>query len=513
MGLRTLLTLRGAQRVEALREHTHFREDPHTTRLAYEAGNRDVVCPHGTDLMRKRFRVDATASPPNNPGSGNVYISRVSVLLESSPQTFIDQLREIGGRGYVVRRAASGALEASHAVLEPIRELCERDTRDFLDHEGLFFEVGRESGALLAAFVHRTRRGQAAGGLRHWPYANVEALVRDGLRLAVGMTRKNAMAGLWWGGGKGIIARRDDVDWRDRAYRDLVYAEYGRFVSELSGCYVTAEDVGTTPIDMRAVFSTTRHTTCIPPAVGGSGNPSGPTALGVVSAMEAALDVRGLGTLEGKTIAMQGAGNVATFMMKALVERGVASIVASDINEARLADLRLQFEGAPVEFRLCAPDDLSIFETPCDVFAPNALGGVLNPDTIGRLRTGIVCGAANNQLLDDNRDMDALVERDILYVPDFVANRMGIVNCANEAYGDVPDDPVIAQHLGRDWEQSVYNATRRVLLRAKESGQTTAAAANALADELAEQLHPIWPLRGQQIIEGLVTRGWAKTTS
>lgn len=438
-----------------------------------------------------------------------VYVSRVSALLESSPQTFIDQLREIGGRGYVVRRAESGALEASHPVLDPIRKLCETDTRDFLAHEGLFFEVGPESGALLSAFVHRTRRGQAAGGLRHWPYANVEALVRDGLRLAVGMTRKNAMAGLWWGGGKGIVARRDDVDWRDRGYRDQVYAEYGRFVSSLGGCYITAEDVGTKPIDMRAVFSTTRHTTCIPPAVGGSGNPSGPTALGVVSAMEAALDVREMGTLEGKTIAMQGAGNVATFMMQALLERRVGSIVASDINEARLAELRTRFEGAPIEFRHCAPDDLSIFDTPCDVFAPNALGGVLNPNTIDRLRTGIVCGAANNQLLDDTRDMHALVQREILYVPDFVANRMGIVNCANEAYGDVPNDPMIEQHLGRDWEQSVFNATRRVLLSARETGQTTAAAANALADELSEQLHPIWPLRGQQIIEGLVTRGWA----
>lgn len=408
-----------------------------------------------------------------------------------------------------MRRAESGVLEASHPALDPIRELCQRDTRDFHDHEGLFFEVGPESGALLSAFVHRTRRGQAAGGLRHWPYANVEALVRDGLRLAVGMTRKNAMAGLWWGGGKGVVARRDDIDWRDRGYRDQVYAEYGRFVSSLSGCYVTAEDVGTTPLDMRAVFSTTRHTTCIPPTVGGSGNPSGPTALGVVSAMEAALDVRDMGTLEGKTVAMQGAGNVATFMMQALLERGVSSLIASDINETRLAELRQRFEGAPIEFRHCAPDDLSIFETPCDVFAPNALGGVLNPDTIGRLRTGIVCGAANNQLLDDRRDMDALAKREILYVPDFVANRMGIVNCANEAYGDVPNDPVIEQHLGRNWEHSVFNATRRVLLCARDTGQTTAAAANVLADELSEQQHPIWPLRGQQIIEGLVTRGWA----
>ncbi len=433
----------------------------------------------------------------------------MSSLLATTPQAFVDPLRSVGGRGYVVRRADSGQLESSHSLLDPVRELLEHDPRDFLDHEGVFFEVGKESGALLAAFVHRTTRGQAAGGLRHWPYPTLEALVRDGLRLSVGMTRKNAMAGLWWGGGKGIIARRDDADWQSRAYRDLVYAEYGRFVSSLGGCYVTAEDAGTTPPDMQAVFSGTRHTTCIPPAQGGSGNPSGPTAIGVVCAMEAALDVMDEGTLAGKRIAMQGAGNVAAFMMSALLERGVASIVASDISESRLAELRTQFEGAPVELRHCAPDDLSIFETPCDIFAPNALGGVLNPSTIERLHTSIVCGAANNQLLDDKRDMDALVQRKIVYVPDFVANRMGIVNCANEAYGHVPNDPAIARHLERDWEQSVFNMTRRVLLRAQETGTTTAQAANTLADELAALPHPLWPLRGQQIIAGLLAQGWA----
>ncbi|MEM6295808.1 MAG: Glu/Leu/Phe/Val dehydrogenase dimerization domain-containing protein [Myxococcota bacterium] len=429
-------------------------------------------------------------------------------LLAREPQHLIDRLRELGGRGYVVRRPG-GTLEASHAALDELRQFCLDDNRDFLDHEGLFFAVGPKSGALLAAFVHNTTRGQAAGGLRHWPYPTLEAFVRDGLRLAVGMTRKNATAGLWWGGGKGIIALREDAAWRERAYRDVVYAEYGRFVSSLQGCYVTAEDAGTTPPDMRAVFSQTRHTTCIPADQGGSGNPSGPTALGVVCAMEAALDVLGKGSLEGKRICMQGAGNVATFMMEALLARGVASIVASDINAARLDAVRTRLADNRVELRHCAPEDTSIFETPCDVFAPNALGGVLNPDTIGLLRTEVVCGAANNQLLDDDRDMNALVERGITYVPDFVANRMGIVNCANEGYGHVPNDPAIARHLGRAWEHSVFHATARVLQAAKTTGQTTAEAANALADDLATQPHPVWPGRSRQIIEGLVTSGWA----
>jgi glutamate dehydrogenase/leucine dehydrogenase len=427
-------------------------------------------------------------------------------LLAAPPETLIESLNALGGRGYVVTRG--GQIEASDPALEPLAELLRNDERDYLGHEGIFLAVGPESGALFGAFVHRTNRGQGAGGLRHWPYASVEAFIRDGLRLAAGMTRKNALAGLWWGGGKGIICRHPDKDHKDPAYRAKVYAEYGDFVTSLRGVYITAEDAGTTPKDMRVVFSRTRHSTCVPADVGGSGNPSGPTARGVISAMEGCLDQLGLGTLEGKTIAMQGAGNVATFMMEGLVERKVAKIIATDINKERLAMLRDKFAGAPVELRDAEPGDLSIFDEACDIFAPNALGGVLNPDTIPRLKAKIICGAANNQLLDDERDMAALDERGITYVPDFLCNRMGIVNCANEQYGQVPDDPAIERHLGREWENSVFVITKRVLADAKSKGISTSLAANQLADELSLVPHPIWGHRGAQIIEGLIADNW-----
>ena len=427
-------------------------------------------------------------------------------LLAAPPETLVEHLNALGGRGYVVTRG--GEIEASDPMLEPLAELLRTDERDYLGHEGIFLAVGPESGALFGAFVHRTNRGQGAGGLRHWPYANVEAFIRDGLRLSAGMTRKNALAGLWWGGGKGIICRRTDIDHQDPAYRAQVYAEYGDFVTSLRGVYITAEDAGTTPTDMRVVFSRTRHSTCVPADVGGSGNPSGPTARGVISAMEGCLEHMGLGSLEGKTIAMQGAGNVATFMMEGLVERGVAKIIATDINKERLAMLRDKFADAPVELRDSEPGDLSIFEEPCDIFAPNALGGVLNPDTIPRLKAKIVCGAANNQLLDDERDMAALDARGIAYVPDFLCNRMGIVNCANEQYGQVPSDPAIERHLGREWENSVFVITKRVLADAKAKAISSSLAANQLADELSLIPHPIWGHRGAQIIEGLIADNW-----
>ncbi|MBC8069890.1 MAG: Glu/Leu/Phe/Val dehydrogenase [Deltaproteobacteria bacterium] len=374
------------------------------------------------------------------------------------------------------------------------------DDRDMQRHEAAFFAIGARTGALMSAFVHATVRGQAAGGLRHWPYATVESLVRDGLRLSLGMSRKSALAGLWWGGGKGIIVRQSDASWRDRAYRHALYRDYGAFTTSLRGCYVTAEDVGTGPDDMASVFETTRHVTCVPPAVGGSGNPSHPTAKGVVCAMEAALDHLGRGSLEGKTIAMQGAGNVATFMIDELLARGVAKVVATDISTERCVELGARYPYGTVEIRHVAADDDSIFAEPCDVFAPNALGGVLEPETIAKLRAPIVCGAANNQLADDRRDDRLLAERGIVYVPDFVANRMGIVNCANEQYGRLDHDPGIERHFGREWDNAVYVVVRRVLERATTDNITTSAAANALADEACRVPHPIWGHRSQAII-------------
>jgi len=373
----------------------------------------------------------------------------------------------------------------------------------------VLLEIGAQSDALLGAFVHKTIRGQAAGGVRHWRYTSVADMVVDGLRLARGMGRKNSLAGLWWGGGKGIIARPADRDPRDADYRAAVYADYGRFVSSLRGLYVTAEDVGTTAADMAQVHTTTRFVTCVPPEIGGSGNPSSATARGVVCAMQGALAWMNQGSLEGKHVAMQGTGNVAGFMAGYLLEAGVARITAVDISEASVAALTQRWPDPRLQARCVAPSDLSIFATDCDVLAPNALGGVLNPETIPLLRAKLVCGAANNQLLDDTRDAMALRERGIPVVPDFVANRMGIVQCANEQYGCLPDDPAILRHFDSNWDDSVFAVTQAVLKRASDDGITTAAAANALADEASLQPHPLWPNRGKDIVTALLAERWA----
>lgn len=428
--------------------------------------------------------------------------------LERSPGDLSARLRASGRRrAWLATDPATGELRSSLQAHEIATFLRDR-ARDYQAHEAIFLEAGAETGALLGVFVHQTRRGQAQGGLRHWRYTTLETFVRDGLRLSLAMGRKCALAGLWWGGGKGVIARPETADARDAGYRRAVYADFGRFVSSLRGCYVTAEDVGTTPADMAEVSRHTRFATCIPEEVGGSGNPSAMTAEGVVVAMEAALRFCDLGDLAGKRIAMQGGGNVGAFMIERLLARQVARIDVAEISEQQRTLLLDRFGGEPVEVAFVERGDRAFLATPCDILAPNALGGVLDPKTIPSLQARIVCGAANNPLADDERDARLLAERGITYVPDFVANRMGIVACSNEQYGSLPNDPDIQRHLDPDSGDSIQQAVARILDRAEREGTTPVAAANALADERSAELHPIWGHRAQLVIEALVRGDW-----
>lgn len=427
-----------------------------------------------------------------------------------SPADFCDLLAQEGiRRFYLVWDDEARGVRASHPVLEPLARLLEEDRRDFDRHEGVFVQVAPDTGVLQGAFVHRTCRGQGAGGTRFWRYDTVEGFLRDGLRLARGMTHKNALAGLWWGGGKGVMARGTGKDPADPTVRRRIYEEYGELMTRLNGCYVTAEDVGTSVEDMAAVFSRTRFTTCIPPILGGSGNPSVPTARGVVRGMEAALAHLGLGTLEGKTVAVQGLGHVGEPLIGFLRDKGVRRIVGSDIDPSRRDALAAKFPGLDLEVRIVERGDNSVLAEPADVVAPCATGAILSPRTIPTLQAPIVCGAANNQLEDPERDDLLLHERGILYMPDFLVNRMGIVNCADEQYGYVDPDPRIESHLGDDWDNSIFNLSLRVFAEAKRSQKTPARVALDLAEERSRELHPVWGHRGAAIIRSLVRNGWA----
>jgi leucine dehydrogenase len=427
-------------------------------------------------------------------------------MSQLSNQSLADFLADLGR--WQIRRFhfisdANGRLKASHSELEPLADALNQDSRDQQGHEGLFFQLDSTGNTLMSAFVHKTCRGLAAGGLRYWNYADVDDVLRDGLRLAAGMTRKIALAGLWWGGGKGILARPLESPALEGESRALLYREYGHFITSLAGCYYTAEDVGTGPADMAEVYKTTRFVTCVPPSVGGSGNPSGPTARGVVAGMEAALAWLKMGDIKGKTIAMQGLGHVAQPMLEELFEKGVSRVVATDIDAALVAELSARFAGKPFEARLVSRDDASIYAEKADIFAPCATGAILNPETIPMLDCRIVCGAANNQLQDPVRDDMALVTRDILYVPDFLTNRMGIVNCADEGAGTLSPDPLIERHLEPGWKHSIHQTCLDVFAESRVRGKGPGTIATEMADKLAEELHPVYGHRGKQIITSL----------
>ncbi|MEN8194373.1 MAG: Glu/Leu/Phe/Val dehydrogenase dimerization domain-containing protein, partial [Bacteroidota bacterium] len=381
---------------------------------------------------------------------------------------------------------------------------------DFEEHEGLFVQLSSKFDTLLGAFVHRTNRGQAAGGVRYWSYEDMEDYLRDGLRLAKGMTHKNALAGLWWGGGKGVMSHNPDVDKNDPEVRELLYKEYGEFITSINGCYVTAEDVGTSVDDMANIFSNTRFTTCIPHKVGGSGNPSIPTARGVVTGMEAAIQHLSGESLEGKTIVVQGLGHVAIPMIKFLFEKNVKKIIGCDIFPDVVEHSKIEFNEESFETRLVDKGVNSILFEECDILAPCATGGILNKNTIPNIKAKIICGAANNQLEDPQTDDEKLFKRDIIYVPDFLTNRMGIVNCADEQAGYVNDDPIIERHLSQDWEYSIYQMATKVLKESKETNVPPGKVAIQLADKLSRENNPIYGHRSQLIIDSLVKGGWER---
>ncbi|KAI8056810.1 hypothetical protein BDF22DRAFT_740316 [Syncephalis plumigaleata] len=441
-------------------------------------------------------------------------IPKPTILLLSL-KDFIAQLRELGISTFHFVLEANDQGErkrfvASHEFLQPLADFFAQEATDFNGHEGVFAQLGPKSGVLQGAFVHRTCRGPAAGGVRNWSYDTVEEWFRDGLRLAKGMTHKNALAQIWWGGGKGVMARNTGHGLEHGASpeaRRLVYEEYGTFMSALKGCYVTAEDVGTNVNDMAAVFSKTRFTTCIPTELGGSGNPSVPTARGVVRGLEAAFAYLNK-PLAGSSIAIQGAGHVGLPLVEFLLARGVSRITVADVDAVRLEvatqHTRQLPNGDRVTYELVERGNMDILFKECDAICPCATGGVLSATTIPKIRAPIVCGAANNQLAHLETDAPLLKKHNICYVPDFLVNRMGIVNCADEAAGYATPDPNLEKHLGTEWDNAIYNLTLSVLKQADANTQTPQEIAMALAEERSRELHPITGHRSQVIIDSLV---------
>jgi len=430
-------------------------------------------------------------------------------LLKLSTQSFIGflQVNRIK-RFYFVFDDKTKKVISSHSKLIEIADFLNNTNGDFDCHEGLFFQRDDKYDVIHSAAIHRTNRGQAAGGVRFWQYDTAKDFIIDGMRLAKGMTHKNALAGLWWGGGKGVIANNKSIDRNDKTTRKIIYSNFGKFITSLNGCYVTAEDVGTNVTDMKNVFSNTRFTTCIPSYLGGSGNPSIPTAQGVVSGIEAALYFLGMGTIQGKTVAVQGLGNVAIPLINFLINKNVAKIIACDIFEENVQRANEKYRLENFEAFLTNDSDNTILYQYCDVISPCATGATINKNTIPNIKARIICGAANNQLADPLLDDKLIFDTGILYVPDFLTNRMGIVNCANEQYGNLKDDPMILQHYDKNWEHSIYHVATDVFLQSINENEPTGKIALKLAEKLSFVNHPIFGHRGINIIKSLINSNW-----
>ncbi|HEV2765144.1 MAG TPA: Glu/Leu/Phe/Val dehydrogenase [Pyrinomonadaceae bacterium] len=327
-------------------------------------------------------------------------------------------------------------------------------------YEAVF--VGREPRAGYRGIIalHSTALGPAVGGTRFWDYASDEAALEDALRLARGMTYKNALAGLPLGGGKSVIL--GDHRALDR---EAVMRAHGRFVEALGGRYVTAEDVGTNPADMLVIREETRHVAGLPDC---SGDPSPVTARGVFRAAQASAKFRwGSDDLSGRTVALQGCGNVGRHLAKRLGEAG-ARLFVTDVDAERVRRV-VEESGA----RAVEPGE--IFEVPADIFAPCALGAVVDDATIPRLKVEIVAGAANNQLREP-RHGDELHARGILYAPDYVANAGGIINGCVELLGWTP-----GRALAKVDE--IYDTLLSIFEQARAAG----VAPHRAADEVAER--------------------------
>lgn len=338
--------------------------------------------------------------------------------------------------------------------------------------EQVIFCEDRSCGLRLIIAIHNTVLGPALGGCRMWPYATEEEAVQDALRLAKGMTYKSAVAGLDYGGGKAVIWGDPKKDKSEALFRAL-----GRFVDTLKGRFITGTDVGTYPEDFVYAARETKYVTSLPVEYGGSGNSAVPTAKGVMHGLHACMQHRyGRESLQGVRVAVQGLGKVGSVLVEMLLAEG-AQVVATDVDDEKVRRVQARHP----EVQMTGPEE--IYDIDCEVFSPNALGAVLNDQTIPRLRCNIVAGSANNQLAEA-RHGDELHRRGILYAPDYVINAGGVIQVADELQGL---NPQRVEHR----VQGIYGTLQEIFRLAEQEGLPTYVAADRWAERRIESVAEI----------------------
>jgi leucine dehydrogenase len=338
-------------------------------------------------------------------------------------------------------------------------------------HEQVTMYSDPESGLRGIIAIHDTTLGPSCGGTRMWPYATEADALADALQLSRAMTYKSAAAGLNLGGGKGVIIG----DSRTQKTEALMRS-WGRFVDTLGGRYLTTTDVGTTGRDLEFIHQETEHVVGLDVSLGGSGDTSIMTGLGIYMGMKAcAADVWHSDSLRGRTVAMQGFGKVASHTAQHLLEEDVR-VIATDISETALDRAR------SMGIQVVGADD--IYGLHCDIFAPCALGGVINQKTAGSLRCRIVAGGANNQLATPE-DGETLHRRGIMYAPDFLINAGGVINASSEI--GQPYNPDRA----RQQTERIYEKMSEVLTTSRKKEMSTARAADLLAEARLDSVRKV----------------------
>jgi leucine dehydrogenase len=343
------------------------------------------------------------------------------------------------------------------------------------EYEELAFFHDAATGLRSVVAIHSTVLGPALGGTRFYPYRTEDAALEDVIRLARGMTYKSAVAGLDLGGGKAVIIGDPATDKSEAQLR-----AYGRFLEGLSGRYITAEDVGTTQADMDTIFKETGNVTGVSESLGGSGDPSAATAYGLWWAIQAVLEhLDGDVGLAGRHVVVSGVGKVGTALVRHLVEER-AVVTVADVDPAAVARVARDFD-------VVAVDVDKAHTLSCDVFAPCALGGILNERTIPELGCRAVAGSANNQLATP-ADGARLADRGILYAPDFVVNAGGVINIAEELVG---------YHQQRAYAnvRRIFDTLGAVLSEADRRGVTPVVAAEIRAENRLDQVGDLSRIR------------------
>ncbi|WP_040286570.1 Leu/Phe/Val dehydrogenase [Sporosarcina koreensis] len=336
------------------------------------------------------------------------------------------------------------------------------------DYEQLVICQDKTTGLKAFIAIHDTTLGPALGGTRMWTYDSEEEAIEDALRLARGMTYKNAAAGLNLGGGKAVIMGNPKTDKNDEMFR-----AFGRFIEGLNGRYITAEDVGTTEEDMDLIHLETDYVTGVSAEFGSSGNPSPITALGVYKGMKAAAkEAFGSDSLKDKTVAVQGVGNVAYTMCEYLHKEG-AKLIVTDINQDAV-------QRAVDNFGATAVGIDEIYSQDADIFSPCALGAVINDDTIPQLKAKVIAGSANNQLKNPEHG-DRIHEMGIVYAPDYVINSGGVINVADELDG-------YNRERALKKVDTIYQTIEKIFAISKRDSIPSYVAADRLAEERIERV-------------------------